>query len=137
MREKNIWDVCRRRKIMRTNTACAKGIPCQLEGGVVYFVLMLEQLGGTTVFSCEGHPDGFYITFTSPYVTALHVKDAGFFHVNVEGANYWSLRFHEEGHSIKNGKPVITKYSYKERAKRLRWTAQSWEERLGPLEATK
>ena len=130
----NIWDKLRRRKVMRTNSSCAKGRPCQIEGGVNYFTLMLEQLGCTTVHSCEGHPEGFYITFQAPYVTALHVHGAGFFRVEVEGPNYWSLRFTEEGYWFENGKPAIRRYRYKARAQRLRWAADAWEDDSGPLE---
>ena len=130
---RHIWDVWRRRKIMRANSECPKGSLVQLEGGVNYFVLMLEQLGCTTVFSCEGHPDGFYITFTGNYVTALHVASAGFFLVEVSGVNHWRLSFREEGYGFKNGRPVIKKYNYRDRARVLRWAANAWEEILGPL----
>jgi hypothetical protein len=45
-----------------------------LEPGVEFFVLMLEQLGAVTEFSCEGHPHGFYIMFHGPYELAWRLS---------------------------------------------------------------
>jgi hypothetical protein len=48
--------------------------PFILEGGVNYFILKLESLGLKTLWSCEGHPGGFYITFKAPYKIAKEIS---------------------------------------------------------------
>ena len=45
----------------------------ELEPGVRIFVLTLEAVGATSVMSCEGHPDGFYIGFKAPYELLLNL----------------------------------------------------------------
>jgi len=134
MVKKNIWDRLRRRKLKRPDSLREDGSMVTLEGGVNYFVLMLEQLGCTTIFTCEGHPDGFYILFQGEYHVALMIKQAGYFSVEIEGPRAWSIRFREEGHAFHNGKPKVVPYTYKHRARHQRWAAQAWEETLGPLE---
>lgn len=37
--------------------------PTDVDPGVKFFVLLLEKLGAETLFSCEGHPFGFYVMF--------------------------------------------------------------------------
>lgn|SRR5581483_4447915 len=59
----NPWDAARKIKVLR----CAPGYPlADLEPGVKFFVLMLERLGAQTLYSCEGHPRGFYVTVLLP-----------------------------------------------------------------------
>src|SRR6516162_7898331 len=57
--------------------------PEDLEPGVKYFVLMLEQLGCMTHFSCEGHPHHFYIVFSGPFRTAQRIADVGYLDVRL------------------------------------------------------
>jgi hypothetical protein len=57
--------------------------PAALEPGVKFFVLMLEQLGCVTHFSCEGHPHHFYIIFSGPLRTAQRIADVGFLDVRL------------------------------------------------------
>lgn len=52
-----------------------------LDRGVNFFVLMLENLGVRTWHSCEGHPLGFYIAITCPLKTARQLADLGPFDV--------------------------------------------------------
>lgn len=63
-----------------------------LEPGVNFFVLVLEMMGATTHFSCEGHPRGFYIVFRAEYPVAVMLHSWGFFNVEVEGSSRWSIR---------------------------------------------
>ena len=69
--------------------------PVLLDRGVNFFILILEELGAVTHWSCDGHgnPDYFYIVFEAPYKLALKIQSAGFFDVQIERHNVWSLRF--------------------------------------------
>jgi len=96
----------------------------KVDPGARYFVAMLHQLGFQTWFSCEGHPNGFYIVFTGPYRKALRLANAGYFSVEIEGASRWSLRFNR-------------KVTNRERISCLRWASQSWEDNWGKLKPTK
>jgi len=94
----------------------------KLDPGVNYFVFMLDQMGLRTLYSCEGHPGGFYVTFIAPYEKALEIKKAEFFSVEIEGENYWSIRRHS---------PLMDE---REVVDAMRWATDSWEKRLGPLD---
>lgn len=108
------WDKARGHVLSRANGYPKPEID-KLDRGVNYFVLMLEKLGCRTHWSCEGHPNGFYIVFTAPYSTAMMVKSPGYFSVEIEGKNRWSLRInHPFG-------------SDRERRRCLRWAAAAWE----------
>lgn len=112
----NIWDKAASRTLVRGRE--------KLDPGVNFFVLMLERMGLSTHYSCEGHPGGFYVTFRGPYDAALAIKEAGFFNVEIEGPDYWSIRLHgEEEEDIE-----------RERVDSLRWAADAWEERFGSLD---
>lgn len=111
----NIWDEAAELEVVRGGE--------KLDPGVNYFVLMLNQMGLDTAFSCEGHPSGFYVTFYGPYQAALEIHSAGFFTVEVERKNYWSLRRSMDAHQ-----PAI------ENVDALRWAAEAWEKNLGPLD---
>lgn len=69
-----------------------------LEKGVNFFILALEILGAKPRFSCEGHPNGFYICFHAPYKLALEIESCGFFRVSISRSiafsskrNYWRM----------------------------------------------
>lgn len=87
-----------------------------LENGVKFFVLTLEErFGVTTNYSCEGHPNGFYVAFTATYEEACRIKSAGFFSVEIEkGALDWSMRL---GPQLDEA----------DKAKTLTWAAQAWQ----------
>lgn len=112
---RNAWDEAYDLKVYRGGE--------KLDPGVNYFVLMLDQLGLETRYSCEGHPAGFYITFVAPYSEALEIEKRGFFTVEIEGKNYWSLRWYGG-----DGEPTRGKTDA------LRWAANTWEDSLGPLD---
>lgn len=119
-KERTVWDRAAKLELWRSSP-CPWPVPSEkLEPGVNYFVAMLEQLGAKTAFSCEGHPNGFYVSFAAPYSIALKVNECGYFSVEIEGENRWSIRLNRE-------------HSKKERIDCLRWAAETWEKRLGPL----
>lgn len=125
----NVWDKAGKLRLFRYES----GELCTLDPGVNYFVAMLNQLGCPTSYSCEGHPNGFYVTFEAPHRLARKISKAGFFSVQIENnrENYWSLRCSDIGDE--HGGPLTLK-SY---ADRQRWAAKSWEEQLGPLDFKK
>jgi hypothetical protein len=67
----------------------------EIEPGVNFFVLALEHLGAIPHYSCEGHPTGFYVMFQASYVLAQKIQACGYFRVEIEGKNYWSIRMRE------------------------------------------
>src|SRR5277367_5134248 len=108
----NPWDAAKKFRVLRS----APGYPMKdLEPGVKFFVLMLEQLGATTHYSCEGHPQGFYITFSCPYETALRIRECGYFRVEIVRPDTWAIRVRDC--------PRIK--SPQEKARLLRWAATS------------
>jgi hypothetical protein len=112
----NVWDKALDLEVYRGGE--------KLDPGVNYFVLMMDQMGLETTYSCEGHPDGFYVTFYGPYEAALSISRVGYFTVEVERQeNYWSIRWKLLGEPPVNNKVDA-----------MRWAAQAWEEKLGPLD---
>jgi hypothetical protein len=81
---------------------------------------MLEQLGAETHYSCEGHPDNFYVLFAASYETALAIANCGYFIVELEGDYLWSIRINR----------AVTDA---ERVSILTNAAKAWEKELGPL----
>jgi hypothetical protein len=79
-RKVNPWDAAKSIPVIRGNFTYD---PVDLEPGVKFFVLMLERLGCETVFSCEGHPDGFYIVFRGTEARARDIAGCRFFDVRV------------------------------------------------------
>lgn len=115
----NAWDYAAKLRIYRSS-------PCGtysglLEPGVNFFVLMLEQLGARTEYSCEGHPDGFYVVFAAAMPIARKIHACGYFNVEIERNGRWSLR-------LRNG---IDEH---ERQLILRGAANNWEKNLGCLD---
>ncbi|MBC8737064.1 hypothetical protein F6X40_09610 [Paraburkholderia sp. UCT31] len=105
-----------------------------LDTGVNFFVLALEALGARPRFSCEGHPTGFYVAFEAPYELALEIEGAGFFSVEIEGQNYWSIRKTKTEH-------VSEGYTEAKKVRTLRWAAEAWVrvfgERLAGIQCVK
>jgi hypothetical protein len=114
--KRNVWDDAADLEVIRGGE--------RIDPGVNYFVLMLDQMGLQTHFSCEGHPDEFYVAFTASYEQALRVTSAGYFTVEIEGSNYWSMRWRQKG----DGNPETS------RVDALRWAAEAWQGILGPLD---
>ena len=124
MKEKNIWDEAAKLKIYRKPPMHPFFQIEKIDPGVNYFVLMLEQLGAVPMFSCEGHPDGFYVMFSAPAKLAEKILGCGFFRIELEGKNRWSLRGINYGNN-------------RTRRRALRWAAESWEKQLGKLDLKK
>jgi hypothetical protein len=117
----NPWDLARKIEVIRGSDLCP---PKALEPGVRFFVLMLEQLGCKTFFSCEGHPAGFYITFNGRIAIARRIVRCGFMTVMVEWDGYrMSL-------SVERLVGIPTT---KVRNGFLRAAAESWCQEFGPL----
>jgi hypothetical protein len=98
-----------------------KGVEA-LEPGVRFFILALNYLRCETQHSCEGHPNGFYITFTSAYPMAQMIDNMGYFDIQIEGKDYWSLRQHHG------------RTSERDKARGLRLAAASWAKTLLKLQ---
>jgi hypothetical protein len=114
------WNAARKLKIYRRDPfGFYAGA---LEPGVNFFVLMLEQLGAITEFSCEGHPTNFYVVFSAAPDIAYAIRRCGFFNVEVEGENRWSIRMY--------GNAPTT---LKQRDNVLKLAAISWVRTFGPL----
>jgi hypothetical protein len=116
------WDTFCKQKLEAFDRVHRKIVT--LEPGVNFFVAVLNYLGAETAFSCEGHPAGFYITFKAPYKTAQSVNSFGFFTVEIEGANYWSMRLSQ----IKTQKKC---------RQILRWASEAWTTKLAHLAKSK
>ena len=117
--DNSVWDrACR--LIVERASPCGLYNKSPLERGVNYFVLMLEQLGATTHYSCEGHPNNFYVMFEAPLRVAEKIAECGYFMVELEGKKIWSIRTRNLA-------------SDDERVRLLRWAADAWENALGPL----
>lgn len=112
----NVWDEAAKLEIYRGGE--------KLDHGANFFVLMFDQMGLPTGFSCEGHPDGFYVTFRGVYSDALLIERAGYFAVEIEGENYWSIRRHVPVEYMGDG----------QRMDAFRWAADAWEAAFGPLD---
>lgn len=85
-----MWERATQRPLVRRSPC---GLYCEeIDRGVNFFVLALERLGAITQYSCEGHPDGFYVVFTAPYSVAQKIKNCGYFRVELEMGECWSIR---------------------------------------------
>lgn len=113
-----IWDAACKLVVERVSPCGIYSGP--VDPGVNYFILMLEQLGARTLYSCEGHPNNFYVSFEAPLRVAEKIRECGYFSIELEGHNAWSLRIN---------RPI----EEKERLYILSFAASSWEQKLGPL----
>ena len=82
---------------------------------------MLEALGAQTEFSCEGHPDGFYIVFYAPISLAQSLVYCGFFRVELEGRTNGTGDIYRW--SVRLGSHMATE---SEKEKVLNWAAEAW-----------
>jgi hypothetical protein len=114
----HVWDQACELVVERTSPCGTYSGP--IDPGVNYFVLALEQLGASPRYSCEGHPGGFYVLFEAPLALALRILNCGYFTVELEGKNLWSIRMRVPD-------------TDDERVQLLRWAADAWTKYLGPL----
>ena len=106
--DENPWAVWCKKKLVRDGEV--------LDRDVNYFVHKLEKFGARTLYSCGGHPDGFYVYFLAPYSLAVRIESYGYFNVEIEGTN---------GFSIRVRRPFFQTRTDKERT--LAWAAHAWE----------
>jgi hypothetical protein len=129
-RRSNPWDRAKGLPVVRGNHVYP---PAPLEDGVKFFVLMLEQIGCEPVFSCEGHPTGFYVMFRGPEPAARAVARCGFFRVELcdEEATYCMRLYGQEAAFVMaNGEALVEE----NRVRCLRWAATAWVRAFGELE---
>lgn len=105
-----------------------------LEPGVKFFVLALEQLGCTTRFSCEGHPDGFYIVFAGPLPVAQQVAWLGCFSVTLSGFEYRLGLTGQELFSLRHDQDTGGWNAARKEAL-LVAAARRWTKAFGPVQA--
>lgn len=137
---KNPWDAAREVELVRGNEIWP---PEAIDRGVNYFVLALERMGCTTLFSCEGHPDGFYVSFLGPHEVAAWIDRISVFEVSVRSHSRWGSNFKMhlgrlEFSYLRNGKA----WDEAAKVKTLRHAARAWERWLQkappvPLGATR
>ena len=119
-RQAHVWDLAGSIPISR---ACPmKGQSGPLKPGVKYFVLQLDRLGATTAFSCEGHPDGFYVTYYATERVARKIASCGGFLTEINAHPGWRLSLRRDVSADKH------------RVEALRSAAAAWERMLGPLD---
>lgn len=103
--------------------------PKDLEPGVKFFILMLEELGCTTQYSCEGHPEGFYIMFTGPYYIAKAVAQLGI----LEVASNLEWKPSQDNYVVRLPWFVSKPRSNRRRNELLNEVARRWVKEFGPL----
>lgn len=119
------WAQAKKLKVIRSGP----GIFYQketLDPGINFFVLMLEKLGATTHYSCEGHPNGFYILFSASKRVAHNVLNCGYFNVELELGGNWSLRIHH----------IKFDFSGRQRSIFFSSVAQAWTNAFGEIHIT-
>jgi hypothetical protein len=119
------WDLAKEQVLTRTSRVLGTEQGEQIDPGVNFFVQALEALGATTLFSCEGHPTGFYIAFSANYELAKEISQAGFFTVEISDTapNTWVIR--KRG---TEANPVnrVKGYTEADKERTLRWAAEAW-----------
>jgi len=68
------------------------------------------------------HPASFYIIFRATNEQALRIKAHGYFTIEIERLDYWSIRFSRPHKSVRD------------RNLTLRLAAAAWEQAFGPLD---
>ena len=99
---KRPWDAARKLSIVRYDYREEGEV---IDPGVNFFVLTLEALGARPKYSCEGHPEYFYIMFKAPFRLAQEIARISHdYHVEISsgdyhGPNHWVLRLRDIGGS--------------------------------------
>lgn len=120
------WDEACKRTVIRENLPVFPA--ADLEPGVKFFVLMLEKLGCKTLFSCEGHPAGFYILFECTDLSLVRRMADGEFDVEVDRREY-TYRLSLAHYQLAAGRA----WSISARDKVLKRIARNWCEKFGAL----
>ncbi len=122
----NPWDACRKLKLIRGNHFYP---PQVIDPGVNYFVLMLEQLGCTPIWSCEGHPEGFHVTFHGPEHIARTIAAMGIFTLELQDCCFCMTLDGREIWKRRAGKP----WPLRLRNALLRVSSDHWTRHFGDL----
>ena len=100
------WDIAYRKSPLVRYDEVFKEM-ATLEHGVTYFIEAIEKMDGKTYFSCEGHPENFYILFAMPYVKARILSKflmSGFIEVSnsvgIENEELWKLALRPHGDAV-------------------------------------
>jgi hypothetical protein len=134
-KKQNPWDAAKALSVVR-----GYGIykPAELEPGVKFFVLMIEQLGGETCYSCEGHPSGFYVMFKAPLKVAQRIDRCGYFGVELSKhapSPGWRLSLDRNEWTLDEDTGQKVPWTKKDRDECLRLAASNWTKEFGPLKA--
>lgn len=121
------WDRARRCRLT------VSGSRETIEAGVNFFILGLRHLGATTLFSCEGHPSGFYIVFRSTEKIARRIRSCGYFSVELEnGTRKYSLRLRDVERPAMRKRDIVL-WTEASKAQVLRWASAAWWKAFGPF----
>jgi hypothetical protein len=119
------WDAACRKRLVRQDVF---GSACVIEPGAVWFVEWLEASGAETIFSCEGHPDGFHVTFRGSYDLAHAIAGMP----NAEVDIFRSGKFPQPGQWQLRLRPdPITREKRDERLRRLAEALATIDRRAG------
>ncbi|HEV2197218.1 MAG TPA: hypothetical protein VGR55_16660 [Candidatus Acidoferrum sp.] len=122
------WDWARGCQLIGVD---ATGVRTEIDRGVNFFILALRHLGATTIFSCEGHPSGFYVVFRSTEKLARRVHSCGYFSVELErGPKMYSLRLRDVDR-LAEGKRDVVLWTEKSKARVLQWASAAWWKEFG------
>ena len=113
----NPWEAALNLDVRRYSWSAAGDI---IDPGVNFFVLALEHLGAEPEWSCEGHPNGFYVLFHASYKLATMLHSWGYFSVEIERGKRWSMRINR---TVDDKDRVFT----------LRLAALAWREKIMQL----
>jgi hypothetical protein len=116
------WDRSAEKPLFRKHTITGERI--ELERGVNFFVLALEAAGAQVQYTCEGHPEGFGITFRASYALASRIASAGFFGVRLLRDGRWRIELNEAGYTLQTG----LAWTISARNEVLRYAADAWTE---------
>lgn len=135
---KYAWDRARALPSLRRAHPLWPQKPEPLEPGVNYFVLQIERLGGKTFASCEGHPDGFYVALYGPEalwgaIVAANKASGKPFELRLGGVAGFATGEPEGEEAETLIFELPERVDWRERARRLRRAAQSWEKVMGSL----
>jgi hypothetical protein len=127
----NPWDAALDLEVIRGNHLHD---PEPLEPGVKFFVLELEKRGCKTIWSCEGHPHGFHVTFRGPLAVVRAIVYCGVFDIGICDpliANGWGYTIDLSGCENRaaywEGRPP---WDDTQRREQLRKAAANWTEKL-------
>jgi hypothetical protein len=136
---KKPWDLARKFQLFRYQPIAARGGSSKkdlLEPGVNFFILTLESIGVTTLYSCEGHPETFYIMFQCSLEQADQIERLGYFQVSrLNKRWHMSLCLENFRRKILRRNPSmdpaeIGQRLEKEKARILRMAALAWQAKL-------